>query len=76
MKHIIVIPRRTGEVDSKGRTLPATNSFRRGGFYIRRRERGDSAIAALITLPIRLNNILILIGRGINYIDKVECFLY
>jgi hypothetical protein len=59
-------------VDPEGRTLPATNSFRRGGFRVRRREKGGSAMA----LPTRLNSIPVLIGRGINYIDKVECFLY
>jgi hypothetical protein len=60
------------EVDSEERTLPAINSFRRGGFRIYRRGRGGGVIALLI----RLNNIPVLIGRGINYINKVECFLY
>jgi hypothetical protein len=72
IKHVIITPRRTGEVDSEERTLPAINSFRRGGFRIRRRKRGGGIIA----LSIRLNNIPILIGRGINYTDKIKYFLY
>jgi hypothetical protein len=72
MKHIIVAPCRTGEMDPEGKTLPATNSFKRGGFRIYRRERGGGTIA----LSIRLNSISVLINRGINYINKIECFLY
>jgi hypothetical protein len=72
MKHATVAPRRTGEMDSKERTLPATNSFKKGGFRVRRRRRGGGAIV----LFIRLNNIPVLMGRRINYTDKVECFLY
>jgi hypothetical protein len=71
-KYAIIAPRRTGEVDSEGKIIPAINSFRRGGFRVRGRGRGGGAIAP----PIRLNNIPILIDRGINYTDKVECFLY
>jgi hypothetical protein len=59
-------------MDPKGKTLPATNSFKRGGFCIYRRGRGGGAMAFLI----RLNSIPVLIGRRINYINKVECFLY
>jgi hypothetical protein len=59
-------------VDPKGKTLPATNSFKRGGFRIRKHGRGGGAMA----LPTRLNSIPVLIGRGINYTDKVEYFLY
>jgi hypothetical protein len=72
MKYAIVAPRRTGEVDPKRRTLPAINSFRRGGFRVRGRERGGGVIAPCI----RLNNISVLIGRGMNYTDEVEYFLY
>jgi hypothetical protein len=66
------MPRRTGEMDPEGRSLPAINSFKRGGFYIRGRKRGDGRIAPLI----RLNSISVLISRGINYIDKIKYFLY
>jgi hypothetical protein len=66
------VPRRRGEVDFKGKSLPATNSFRRGGFRIYRRRRSSGTIAPFI----RLNNIPVLIGRRINYIDKIEYFLY
>jgi hypothetical protein len=72
MKYATVAPRRTGEIDPEGKTLPAINSFRRGGFRIYRRKR-DSGV---ITLSIRLNNISVLIDRRINYINKVKCFLY
>jgi hypothetical protein len=61
-----------GEVDPEGRTLPAINSFRKGGFRIRGYRRGGGIIAPLI----RLNNMPVLINRGINYTDKVEYFLY
>jgi hypothetical protein len=61
-----------GEIDPEGRSLPAINSFRRGGFRIRGRRRGNGRMAPFI----RLNSIFILIGRGINYINTVECFLY
>jgi hypothetical protein len=59
-------------MDPEGRTLPATNSFKRGGFRVRGRRRGGGIIAP----PIRLNNIPVLIGRGINYTDKIKYFLY
>jgi hypothetical protein len=59
-------------VDSKGKTLPAINSFKKGGFRIRGRGRGDGIIA----FSIRLNNIPVLVDRRINYIDKIKCFLY
>jgi hypothetical protein len=59
-------------VDSEGRTFPAINSFRRGGFRIRGRRRGGGIIAP----SIRLNSIPVLISRGINYTDEIECFLY
>jgi hypothetical protein len=72
MKHAIIAPRRTGEIDLKKKTLPAINSFRRGGFRIREREKGGGIMALLI----RLNNIPVLISRGINYTDKIEYFLY
>jgi hypothetical protein len=72
MKYIIIAPRRTGEIDPEGKSLPAINSFRRGGFRIRGRRRDNGKIAPFI----RLNNIPVLINRGINYIDKIEYFLY
>jgi hypothetical protein len=59
-------------MDPKGRTLPAINSFKRGGFYIYRYKRGGGIIA----LFIKLNNISVLIGRRINYINKIKYFLY
>jgi hypothetical protein len=71
-KYAIIAPRRTGEIDPKKRTLPAINSFKRGGFCIRGRGRDGGVMAP----PTRLNNISVLIGRGINYIDKIEYFLY
>jgi hypothetical protein len=72
MKYIIIALRRTGEIDLKGKTLPAINSFKRGGFRIYKYRKGGGIIA----LFIRLNNISILIGRGINYTDKIEYFIY
>jgi hypothetical protein len=71
-KYATVAPRRIDEVDPERRTLPATNSFKRGGFRIGGRRRGGGAIAP----PTRLNSIPMPIGRGMNYIDKVEYFLY
>jgi hypothetical protein len=71
-KYVIVAPRRIDEVDSEGKTFPATNSFKKGGFRVRGRGRGGGIIAP----SIRLNNIPVLIGRGMNYTDEVECFLY
>jgi hypothetical protein len=59
-------------VDSEGKTLPAINFFKKGGFRIRGRKRGGGTISFFI----RLNNIPVLINRRINYIDKVKCFLY
>jgi hypothetical protein len=77
MRYVTVAPRRIGEIDLKGRSLPAINSFRRGsGFRIYRRERGDGATAALIARPIRLNIIPVLMVMGTVYIDIVECFIY
>jgi hypothetical protein len=70
-KHATVAPRRTGEMDPEGRTLPATNSFGRDGFRIRGRGRGGGAMA----LPTRPNSIPVPMGRGMNYTDKIECFL-
>jgi hypothetical protein len=70
-KHATVAPRRTGEVDPEGRTIPATNSFGRGGFRIRGRGRGGGAMAP----PTRPNSIPVPMGRGMNYTDEVECFL-
>jgi hypothetical protein len=59
-------------VDFKERTLPAINFFKRSGFRIRGRKKGGGAITPFT----RLNNIPVLIDRGINYTDKIECFLY
>jgi hypothetical protein len=72
MKYAIIAPRRTGEIDFKEKTLPAINFFKKGGFRICGLRRGGGAIA----LFIRLNSIPVLIGRGMNYTDKIECFLY
>jgi hypothetical protein len=60
------------EIDFKGKTLPVINFLKKGGFYIYRRRKGGGIIA----LFIKLNNILILISRGINCINKIKCFLY
>jgi hypothetical protein len=72
MKHAIIAPCRTGEVDPEGKTLLATNFFKRGGFRIYKYRRGGGIIIFLI----RLNNIPVLISRRINYINKIKYFLY
>jgi hypothetical protein len=59
-------------MDPEGRTLPATNYFKRGGFRIRGYGKGGGIIAPLT----RLNSIPVLIDRRMNYTDKIEYFLY